>query len=55
MNERIEQLLSVIPPYLNETIGELCQLMYMGKTNDMPPIELTQVFTDADALAQLND
>lgn len=52
MNERIEQLLSAIPPYLNETVRELCQLMYMDKTDDMPPIELTEVFTDVDALEQ---
>ncbi len=52
MNERIEQLLSVIPPYLNETVAELCQLMYMDKIDDTPPIELTQVFTDVDAFEQ---
>jgi hypothetical protein len=52
MNERIEQLLSVIPPYLNETIGELCQLMYMDKRDNHPPIELTQTFADVDASEQ---
>lgn len=52
MNDRIQQLLSDLTPYGKEVFVELAQLLYLGKTDDCVPIELTQVFTDAEALEQ---
>lgn len=46
MNQRISELLLTIHNALAELSGLL-------KRDDMPDIEMTQVFSDEDALAQL--
>lgn len=51
MKARVNELIMEI----NKNLIELSHLLYQEKIDDFPPIELTQVFTDEDALAQLND